>query len=88
MQFGSAEDRGYMVAPLAQRARRELGVTQRPVPDGIEGSCTKDRGTVDLIGGVGEGPYRAADHRARGLRRARPCPRVGGIGCGLQLTED
>ncbi len=71
------EDRGYMVAPLAQRVHRELGVTQWPVPDGIEGRCTKDSGTEDLIGVVGEGPHRAAVHRARGLRRARLCPRVG-----------
>ena len=49
------EDRGYMVAPLAQRVHRELGVTQWPVPDGIKGSCTKDSGTEDLIGVVGEG---------------------------------
>jgi hypothetical protein len=47
---------GAMVAPLAQRVHRELGVTQWPVPDGIKGSCTKDSGTEDLIGVVGEGP--------------------------------
>ena len=57
--LGSVEDRGYMVAPLSQRVRRELsgtGGTQRPVPNGIEGSCTKNgQGGTDLIGRCGGG---------------------------------
>jgi len=68
-----------MVAPLSQRARRELGETggtQRPVPDGIEGSCTKNRGTTDLIGRCGEGPYGSVP-QSKGVGRARLWPRVG-----------
>ena len=84
-----------MVAPLSQRVCRELGGTggtQSPVPNGIEGSCTKNRGrgghrSYRSLWGKGSGAGSAVASGRSGLAVV-PAPEVQRMKMGKETGLD